>query len=154
MDYRRCVGKGSSYEVERVRSFIKIVDYQVYPYRLWPRCYCELVYIPFSSWYRGQWNGWILLGLPGSLIEVTEWLVGISGHFLNLGVHHVRLLRGGRNRTENRGRRRCFSDVEMVGLQWRSHDSIGTVVDREGLIWRQCRVGVLEATGETLATTR
>lgn len=148
------MGKGSSYQVERVGSFIKIVDYQVYPYRLWTRCYCELVYIPFSSWYRSQWNGWALLGLPGSLIEVTEWLVGVSSHFLNLGVHHVRLLRGGRNRAENRGRRRCFSDVEMVGLQWRSHDSIGTVVDREGLIWHQCRVGVLEATSEALATTR
>lgn len=95
-----------------------------------------------------------MLGFPGSLIKVTEWLVGISGHFLDLGVHHVRLLRGGWNGTEDRGRRRCFPDVEMVGLQRGSLDGIRTVVDREGLIWRQCRVGVLEATGETLATTR
>lgn len=55
---------------------------------------------------------------------------------------------------EDRGRRRCFPNVEMVGLQWRSLDGIRTVVDREGLIWSQCRVGVLEAAGETLATTR
>lgn len=95
-----------------------------------------------------------MLGSPGSLIEVAEWLVGISGHFLDLGVHHVRLLRGGRNGTEDRGRGGCFPDVEMVGLQWRSFDGIRTVVDREGLIWRQYRVGVFEATGETLATTR
>lgn len=95
-----------------------------------------------------------MLGPPGSLIEVTEWLVGISGHFLDFGIHYVRLLRGGRNGMEDRGRRRCFPNVEMVGLQWRSLDGIRTVVDREGLIWSQYRVGVLEAAGETLVTTR
>lgn len=95
-----------------------------------------------------------MLGLPGSLIEVTKWLVGISGHLLDLGVHNVRLLRGGRNGTENRGGRWCFSDIEMVGLEWRPLEGIGTVVDGEGLIWRQCGVGVLEGTGKTLARTR
>lgn len=95
-----------------------------------------------------------MLGFPGSLIEVTEWLIRISGHFLDLGVHHVCLLRSGGDGTENRGRRRRFSDVEMVGLDWGSLDGIGTVVDGEGLIWRQCRVGIIEGTGETLATPR
>lgn len=94
-----------------------------------------------------------MLGLPGGLVEVTKWLVGISGHFLDLGVHHVRLLSGGRDGMENGGRRRYFCDVETVGLDWRPLDGIGTVVDGESLIWRQCWVGVLEGTGETLATS-
>lgn len=94
------------------------------------------------------------MGHPGSLIEVTEWLVGVSCQLLGLGVDHMCLLGDGRDGTENRRRRRCFFDVEMVRLERRSLDGIGTVVDGEGLIRRQCWVGVLEGTGETLATTR
>lgn len=95
-----------------------------------------------------------MLGLPGSLVEVTEWFVGVSCHLLDLCVDHMCLLRDGRDGTENRRRRRCFSDVEIVRLERRSVDGIRTVVDGEGLIRRQRWVGVLEGTGETLATTR
>ena len=95
-----------------------------------------------------------MLGLPGSLIEVTEWLVGMSCHLLDLGIHHMCLLCDGRDGTENRRCRRYFSDVEMVCLERRSLDGIGTVIDGEGLVRRQCWVGVLKGTGETLATTR
>ena len=86
------------------------------------------------------------------MVEVTEWLVGISCHFLDFGIDHMCLLRRGRNGTEDRRSRRCIFDVEMVDLEWRFLHSIGMVVDGECLLGSQCRVSILKGTSETLAT--
>jgi hypothetical protein len=85
-----------TYEMEGMRPLVKVVHDQVYPCRLGAGREGELVCIPALSGETDQWYGWVILGFPGTLVEVAFGDVVITGHFLDLSVDDLCLLDLGR----------------------------------------------------------